>query len=96
MFFNKPKIYKSDGEMAAININAMRKEKGIDTVSFLNQAEYLVVDTLQRMGIFEKLSNNQYKQICQLSIRFFEGNIDYDNNRERISVLRDEILKDFK
>jgi hypothetical protein len=48
------------------------------------------------MGIFEKLSNNQYKQICQLSIRFFEGNIDYDNNRERISVLRDEILKDFK
>tara|TARA_B100000780_G_scaffold263700_1_gene217783 strand:- start:528 stop:809 length:282 start_codon:yes stop_codon:yes gene_type:complete len=91
MFFSKPKIYKGEGEAAALILVDKIKSEGIQ--NFLGNAEHYVEDALQRHGIF-KSSTNQRKQICQLAIKFNEYQITRSENTEKIPSLREQILID--
>tara|TARA_B100000780_G_scaffold44383_1_gene27581 strand:+ start:824 stop:1117 length:294 start_codon:yes stop_codon:yes gene_type:complete len=88
MFFSKPKVYKSDGESAAISLASKYSPQEL-----LLNAEVYVERELANFGIF-KSSNSQKKQICQLAIRFHEHKISYSNNKDMIPSLRDQILTD--
>jgi len=88
MFFSKPKVYKSDGESAAISLASKYSPQEL-----LLNAEVYAERELANFGIF-KSSSIQKKQICQLAIRFHEHKISYSNNKDMIPGLRDQILKD--
>ena len=91
MFFSKPKVYKYEGEAAALILVDKIKSEGLQI--FLANAEVYVEDALQRHGIY-KSSSSQKKQICQLAVRFNEQEITRSDNTDKIPSLRDQILTD--
>ncbi|MDC0073097.1 hypothetical protein OAK06_07970 [Gammaproteobacteria bacterium] len=91
MFF-KPKLYKSEGETAAIILAG--EIKNLAVLPFLESAEAYTKDALSSCGVL-KASNSQYKQIAQLAVKFHELDVSYSNNKEKIPGLRDQILIDF-
>ena len=90
MFF-KPKVYKDEGEQAALILK--EKIESVGPQEFLANAEVYVEEGLQQIGIF-KSSSSQKRQIGQLAIRFHQLEISYSNNKEMIPQLRDQILTD--
>jgi hypothetical protein len=85
LFGKKPTIHKVEAEAVA-TVLAERIED-MSSSDFLANASNLVRETCERTGIFEELRNNEYKEICQLAIRFKEG------RRDRSTV--DATLKSF-
>lgn len=74
LFGKKPTIHKVEAEAVA-KVLAERIE-GMSNPDFLANAVDLVRETCERTGIYEELRNNEYKEICQLAIRFKEGRCD--------------------
>jgi len=88
MFGFGKKIHKLEGETAAKCLADMVKDRGLSPQEFLMQADTLVFEALEKVGIWEKLSNDAYKEICQLAVLM--GNQQYT----RADI--DRVLKHFK
>ena len=68
MFGFGKKIHKGEGEVAAVRLSEIVKEKALSPQEFLMQADTLIFEALRSVGITEELSNAAYKEICQLAI----------------------------
>ncbi|MDA8852028.1 hypothetical protein N9I63_01400 [Hyphomicrobiales bacterium] len=70
----KSKIYKVEAEMAALNISTDLKSGSLSPETLVVNAETIVIEYLRNIGINEKLSSDQYKNICQMAVLFAQGN----------------------
>ena len=82
------KIYKQEAEIAAMRLADIREQKKLSYKEFLMQVETLLQEALRSVGIGEELSNDQCKQIAQLSVR-------YSENKMMAAAEAHKILKDF-
>ena len=79
----KSKIFKEEAEMAALNISENLKNGSLSLEVFISDAENIVLEYLRNIGINEKLSNDQYKNITQMAVLFAQG-----KNSKRIEDLK--------
>ena len=88
MFGFAKKIHKLEGETAAKCLADMMEDRGLSPQEFVMQADTLVLEALERVGIWEKLSNDAYKEICQLAVLM--------GNEQYTKANVDKVLKHFK
>ena len=73
MFGFAKKIHKLEGETAAKCLADMMKDRGLSPQEFVMQADTLVLEALERVGIWEKLSNDAYKEIFKTERSYMNG-----------------------
>tara|TARA_B100001146_G_C15900562_1_gene314326 strand:- start:200 stop:484 length:285 start_codon:yes stop_codon:yes gene_type:complete len=88
LFKGNAKIYKQEASIAAMRLTDIREQKNLSSEEFLMQVETLLEEALRSVGIWEELSNDQCKQIAQLSVR-------YSENKKITTEEAHKILKDF-
>ena len=85
LFKKTPTIHKSLAESVALSM--AEDMKAISSAEFMKNAEQLVRNSCERMGIWEELRDQEYREICQLAVRLASG----DRSRSTI----DQTLKSF-
>lgn len=88
LFSRHANIPKPIAEAAALEVSSYIHKVGAK--EFMSKADDLVPKTCESMGIFEELSNDQYKEIAQAALFI------YNNGKVGSAKNIRDILKHFK